>query len=65
MGDVADPWGWRQPLGRNEREEEKELEEERAGKESGWEMRQILSHLYSQPLELGILVAVVTVQQRE
>ena len=33
----------------------KEFEEERAGKESGWEVRQILSHLYSQPLELGLL----------
>ena len=65
MGDATDPWGWRQPLGRKEREEEKELEEERAGKESGWEMRQILSHLYSQPLELGILVAAVAAQQRE
>ena len=31
----------------------------------GREMRQILSHLYSQPLELGILVAAVAVQQRE
>ena len=33
----------------------KEFEEERAGKESGWEVRQILFQLHSQPLELGLL----------